>query len=116
MKTSTLYFASGLAALLAAVQVYLGLNLHSFGVGGLHTHITLAILLLLLMHIPFLRGEGYTKKVYMGLIGLIGLQGGIGIYLAFIEFIRVLNVIHHIFGWVILFGSILGVALVFMRK
>lgn len=116
MKTSTIYVASGLAVLLAVVQVYLGLNLQSFGVGGLHTHITLAIILLLLLHIPFLGGEGYAKKVYMGLIGLIGLQGGIGFYLAFIEFIRLLNIIHHIFGWIILFGNLAGVILLFIRK
>jgi len=98
-------------SLLAAFQVYLGLNMQDFGVGGLHLHITIAIILLGLAHIPFIRGEGLVRKVFMGLILLITLQGLIGLYLAFIQSVRMLVVVHHIIGWIVLFTSIAGTGL-----
>ncbi len=116
MKGSMTYIASGLAVLIAAFQVYLGLNMESFGVGGLHTHITLAVILLMLIHVPFIGGEGLTKKFYLGLVGLLGIQGVIGLYIAFVQHIRTLGLIHHIFGWLILFGTIGGVILLILKK
>jgi len=110
------YIASGLAVLVAAFQVYLGLNLESFGVGGLHTHITIAVILLILFHIPFLGGEGLAKKLYLGLVGLLGLQGLIGLYIAFVQHMETLRIIHHVFGWLILLGTIGGAVLLFLRR
>ena len=111
-----IYIASGLAVLVAAFQVYLGLNLESFGVGGLHTHITIAVILLMLFHVPFLRGEGLTKKFYLGLVGLLGLQGLIGLYMAFVQHVETLRIIHHMFGWLILLGTLGGAVLLFLKK
>ncbi len=110
------YGASGLSILVAAFQVYLGLNMESFGVGGLHTHITVAFILLMLLHVPFMRSDGLAKKFYLGLVGLLGLQGLIGLYMAFVQHMEVLRVIHHVFGWLILFGTLIGAILIFIKK
>jgi len=104
---------AGLIVLLSAVQVYLGLNMFMFGVGGLHLHITLAVILLGLVHIPFLRTTGITKKVFMLIIALISIQGVIGLYLAFVDRVRQLLLVHHISGWIILLLTIVAAILVF---
>lgn len=116
MRGSVVHIASGLAILFSALQVYIGLNMDSFGTGGLHTHITFAILLLILFHIPFLRGESIVKKMYLGLIGLLIIQGIIGLYMAFIQHIGALEMIHHLIGWLILLGSLGGLTILFLRK
>ena len=103
---------SGLIVLLAAVQVYIGLNMFMLGTGGLHLHITLAVILLGLAHIPFLRTTGLVKKVFMLIIALITIQGVIGLYLAFVDQVRQLLLIHHISGWIILLLTMVAAALV----
>ncbi len=111
MDMNRVLLASLAVAVLAGIQVYIGLNMHEFGVGGLHLHITLAVILLGLAHLPFLRSEGLLKKVFMLVIVLVTLQGVVGLYLAFVEAVRGLQLIHHIIGWLVLFTSLGGAAL-----
>jgi len=116
MRPYVIQVTSAIAFILAIFQLYLGLNMESFGIGGLHLHITVALILLGLFHIPFLRGEGLHKKVYLGLIILTGLQGLLGLYMAFIQHILFIKNIHHGFGWLILFGSLVGLISILLKK
>ena len=116
MRESTVSLISISTFVLAAIQLYIGLNMESLGRGALHIHMTVAIILLGLLHIPFLKGSGYSRKVYLFLIVLTAIQGMLGLYMAYIQHILVVKNIHHGFAWIILLGTLVGTGLKLMNK